>query len=45
MKVEGKTGPFPLRGPDGTALVVNGGRLYSYDPRQGQFEEVKAEDE
>ncbi len=45
MKVDGNTGSFPLQGPDGTALVVNGGRLYSYDPKQGQFEEVKAQDE
>jgi RNA polymerase sigma factor (sigma-70 family) len=44
MKTERGMG-HPLAGPSGTAIVVNGGRLYSFDPRKAQFEEVKAEDE
>ena len=31
----------PSPGPSDTALFVNGSRLYSYDPRKAQFEEVK----
>jgi RNA polymerase sigma factor (sigma-70 family) len=45
MKLEGALGHDPVAGPSGTALVVNGGRLYSFDPEQARFEEVKAEEE
>ena len=32
-------------GPSNTALIVNGSRLYSYDPRKAEFEEVKANED
>ncbi len=45
LKVEGRNADSPHVGPGGTALVVNGGRLYSFDPQVGRFDEVKADDE
>ncbi len=45
LKVEGRIANYPYEGPGGTALVVNGGRLYSFDPKVGRFEEVKADEE
>jgi hypothetical protein len=32
-------------GPSGTMLVMNGSLLYSYDPKKGHFEEVKADED
>ncbi len=32
-------------GPANTALIVNGSRLYSYDPRKAEFEEVQANED
>jgi hypothetical protein len=45
LKAEGRNPDNPREGPGGTALVVNGGRLYSFDPQVGRFEEVKADEE
>jgi RNA polymerase sigma factor (sigma-70 family) len=45
LKAEGRNPDNPRVGPGGTALVVNGGRLYSFDPQVGRFEEVKADEE
>ena len=45
MEVE-KGGSAHLQaGPANTALIVNGSRLYSYDPRKAEFEEVKANED
>ena len=45
LKAEGRDANNPRQGPGGTALVMNGGRLYSFDPKVGRFEEVKADEE
>ena len=45
LKAEGRITNYPSEGPGGTALVVNGGRLYSFDPKVGRFDEVKADEE
>ena len=45
LKAEGRNLDNPREGPGGTALVVNGGRLYSIDPKVGRFDEVKADEE
>jgi hypothetical protein len=43
---KGKIAERPMQmGPSGTTLVVNGSRLYSYDPAKGQFEGVKADED
>jgi len=45
MEVEKGAAAQIHAGPAKTALIVNGSRLYSYDPRKADFEEVKADED
>ena len=42
MEVEKGTSAQLHDGPANTVIIVNGSRLYSYDPRKADFEEIKA---
>ena len=39
---KGATLQLAEQGPANIVLIVNGSRLFSFDPRKGQFEEIKA---
>ena len=39
---KGATLQLAEQGPANIVLIVNGSRLYSFDPSKGQFEEIKA---
>ena len=45
MEIEKGTSPQTLQGPSDTALVFNGSRLYSFDPKKAHFEKVKADED
>jgi RNA polymerase sigma factor (sigma-70 family) len=45
MEVEQGTSAQLEAGPANTVLIVNGGRLYSYDPNKARFEEVKTNED
>ena len=45
MEVEKGAAAQLEAGPGNTALIVNGSRLFSYDPVKGDFEEVKANED